>query len=740
MAEETNKTVKKTSTKPMGDGSGVSKSVSKKQSESASNNNKGSTTIKQEDFASVAERIMAKMTNEGQLVRNTGTNSIKSINDKLIKFQGVFDSISNEMQVQTATLKNIHNELMNEHDRVSSRDKLYDEHRRLQESEDREKDKKKKKPPKPITGGKPDNKSMLSGFLGNFLGGSVGFLLSMPIKAIAAVMGGIGANFVSDYFLQKAADLGISQKFLDAIAEPLKGGLVWGAIGMAFSKKLGLIGLAAGVAWPLADKVLEAAGFDPVSTVAGLQIGDIAGAILTGSFLYINKLMTSGMFLAKTTLSLGNKILTATVFNKELFNFIIKSRLGLSGLLLTVTSAFSDDVASFLSNFGLDKEKTEDVMNYTGWGASVGALFGPRGAVIGAGIGLVIGLGKMAFDWLNSNERKARKRMENATKLLDKVNDANFNGFTENELLRIDSLRKESLERGETELVKMYDSVIEKAKEKMPTMMDGQELRNLNNAIDSAETRNSLVTISKMPEEDKKSALEQLIKELRTTTGAKLTDDELLDRIQEQYDASGLKWLFSNTESVDISRLLMSAQNNEIGQPQMEAKLSGNGNNMISEKFHAEVMPEFKKTFGVDKIDLQNPDHLKWAQNNLAFREILRDANEITRREYEKNTPGYQHVEAYAPQLVPVKDGVYGIMNKNSYGHFDDATNLKNFKAGLEYIESNAVSSGAGTQVVTVIKEGDVNNVNVSHGGINTTSTQINGGFNNRTGLGLTRY
>ena len=54
MAEETNKTVKKTSTKPMGDGSVVSKSVSKKQSDSASNNTKDSPTIKQEDFASVA--------------------------------------------------------------------------------------------------------------------------------------------------------------------------------------------------------------------------------------------------------------------------------------------------------------------------------------------------------------------------------------------------------------------------------------------------------------------------------------------------------------------------------------------------------------------------------------------------------------------------------------------------------------------------------------------------------------
>ena len=49
--------------------------------------------------------IVEKLTNEGLLLRNTGTNSIKSVKVELNKFHDTFKALSSSMQGITGTLQ-----------------------------------------------------------------------------------------------------------------------------------------------------------------------------------------------------------------------------------------------------------------------------------------------------------------------------------------------------------------------------------------------------------------------------------------------------------------------------------------------------------------------------------------------------------------------------------------------------------------------------------------------------------
>ena len=58
-----------------------------------------------EAYSEQTQAIVDRLKAEGQLIRNTGTNSIKSMNIKLDKFQGLFKSINNELMFQTDMLR-----------------------------------------------------------------------------------------------------------------------------------------------------------------------------------------------------------------------------------------------------------------------------------------------------------------------------------------------------------------------------------------------------------------------------------------------------------------------------------------------------------------------------------------------------------------------------------------------------------------------------------------------------------
>ena len=57
------------------------------------------------ELSADTEAIIARMRAEGDLVRNSGTNSIKSVNVNLDRFKGVFNTISSNIAEQNRAMK-----------------------------------------------------------------------------------------------------------------------------------------------------------------------------------------------------------------------------------------------------------------------------------------------------------------------------------------------------------------------------------------------------------------------------------------------------------------------------------------------------------------------------------------------------------------------------------------------------------------------------------------------------------
>ena len=56
------------------------------------------------ELSEQTQAIIDRMKAEGDLVRNSGTNSIRQVNVKLDKFQGLFETISSNVIQQTSIL------------------------------------------------------------------------------------------------------------------------------------------------------------------------------------------------------------------------------------------------------------------------------------------------------------------------------------------------------------------------------------------------------------------------------------------------------------------------------------------------------------------------------------------------------------------------------------------------------------------------------------------------------------
>ena len=74
------------------------------------------------------ETINERLIKEGQLTRNTGTNSIKSVNINLDKFSKVFSSMERQLVMQSSFLESIYNQNIDAFN--LEKDKIADEERR----------------------------------------------------------------------------------------------------------------------------------------------------------------------------------------------------------------------------------------------------------------------------------------------------------------------------------------------------------------------------------------------------------------------------------------------------------------------------------------------------------------------------------------------------------------------------------------------------------------------------------
>ena len=322
----------------------------------------------------MSEEVVERLKAEGQLIRNTGTNSIRSISIQMDKFEEIFQTISEQITMQTQFLSNlveISTDQFKINEETNERENIRQQREGLASAQE-EGSSGYKEPSSSTDKSKKD--VSLSSLMPNFGSGFLNDLLKGALFA-----GGIYAlgNVFKGFIEAKIGESEFTEGLISAIS--------WTAIGAIFGKKFGLI-LGAG------NLLSNALGLPSIVE----KIGDAFNLELEE-----NDLLTQGI---------GTSLAAAFLMRGGL-----KTKL-LGGIII-LTNLLGDKAKDWLINQGgVDPDwanTTVDVASLTVQGAAIGgSLFGLPGAIAGAMAGLAIGIGGKLIDWLRGKREEAFQRFE----------------------------------------------------------------------------------------------------------------------------------------------------------------------------------------------------------------------------------------------------------------------------------------------------------------------------------------
>jgi hypothetical protein len=216
-----------------------------------------------------AEQIVDRLKAEGDLIRNSGTNSIRSVKIQLDRFEDIFNVISENLITQTAMLaKSL--------DIQSGELELAKETTRREETAKQFEDLEAKQDQVELK--KPEDKKGSDG------PGIFGTLKEMGIGKL--LLGGasifLASNLARGFLEGSLGDLGFDREAAASFAEAAGLAGLWGAIGLVFGRRMGLVGAAAGAAGSFADEILDMIGVDADEQVRIFGAEFSAGAGATG--------------------------------------------------------------------------------------------------------------------------------------------------------------------------------------------------------------------------------------------------------------------------------------------------------------------------------------------------------------------------------------------------------------------------------------------------------------------------
>lgn len=211
--------------------------------------------------------IIDKLTNEGQLIRNTGTNSIKSVNTRLDKFAIVFDSINkNILEQNTILLDSLNIEI--------ERKRTEDLNRVEPTLDTRDAD------PAPRNsndntspGGLSEMGSSISAAIGGFIGSSLGSISSaFKFGLGATILVGLGptiVEFFQDFITAGLEDLIGSSNFTNSFGDALGTAGSFALMGKVLGGRFGMmLGLSLGVGKALYNELDKIFNLD--STISSI--------------------------------------------------------------------------------------------------------------------------------------------------------------------------------------------------------------------------------------------------------------------------------------------------------------------------------------------------------------------------------------------------------------------------------------------------------------------------------------
>lgn len=372
--------------------------------------------------------ILERLKQEGQLTRNSGTNSIKAVSIKLDKFSGVFKSINLELKMQTDILRESLNVDKRTQARINRERELDEVAQKAREDDQRKKDDDSSKKKSEDTSSSVKNEvssigSMLSGMMGGFK--------SFVIKSLLGAVGGIAIFELARGFFDAQTEGGFTKFFED---------IDWTTM------TTNMTAIASSIATGAQNFInfLE----DPLGTILGSLSGPTVGAAVV------------------TAAGLGGLLNAADSDNavaqrrSKLRSFVKLSALG---LVLAGTSYAVNQVGEWV-----DKQKwsDDDIGGYTKGdlakagldvasaamqGASIGFMFGPQGALIGAVIGATVTLGFKAWEFWKKkkaeNEAKVAAEIAEVDKMFEDSASKNRLEYIQNELAKFPQYSTDQIER-----------------------------------------------------------------------------------------------------------------------------------------------------------------------------------------------------------------------------------------------------------------------------------------------------
>lgn len=348
------------------------------------------------------EAIIERLKSEGQLTRNSGSHSIRSVKVQLEKFEGVFNTISANIAEQTDMLRAS----------MGIQEEAIEAQKRANDLAELQQPPEPTPAPEPETTTTPEKPTKESKGLFELMGGFASTLLGIGTKL---ALGGAGL-FVAYNFAKGAIDEatgGGFSRFEDSMITTFRE-VDWSALGTSFKEFASKVPEAVtSIVEFLSDPltvILAGAGL----TAAGIMSGFGGGALARG--------VTQGIISGVLGTGGDPRGPGQRGGGRGLFNLRNVARAGALGILTGALAYYGEDVKNWLTEQGVPEDWAGVAVDSTitvGSFATLGAMFGPTGALVGAAVGVAYVIGKSLYNWFQDSKAAAQAQARAEIAALD---------------------------------------------------------------------------------------------------------------------------------------------------------------------------------------------------------------------------------------------------------------------------------------------------------------------------------
>lgn len=348
------------------------------------------------------EAIIDRLKAEGQLTRNSGSHSIRSVKIQLEKFEGVFNSISGNIAEQTQLLR----KQMGIQEEAIERQQRRDDLSELQPPVQPEIEETTTDTTITDSNGKKSKGliEMISGFGGSLLGMMKPLLLGSAGLFVAY-------NFAKGFIDEKTG--GGFTAFETSMIKTFKE-VDWSALGtsfVTFATKIpeAVTAITDFISSPL-GMILAGAGL----TAAGIMSGFAGGSLAKG--------VTAGIIQGVLGSGGGGGPAGQGAAGAGLMNLRKVLKVSALGALTGALVFYGDDISNWLQTQGMSEGWANfavDSATAVSGALTLGAMFGPPGLLVGAVAGIAYVAGKTLYDWFKRNQADAEKKLADRLALAD---------------------------------------------------------------------------------------------------------------------------------------------------------------------------------------------------------------------------------------------------------------------------------------------------------------------------------